>query len=221
MNANSFARRMARVFSPFVLALTILPMLFASCASRGTPIAAYDSPRKALLVMDMQRDFLAADARMPIAPEQVEPLLETVNELIERSAREGVLVVYIRNRFDRGDPGNLFRNGAAVRGSEGAELDPRLLVVEGPVLDKKAPDAFSNRELDDLLAAARVNDVTITGVFADQCCYYTALAALNRGYAVRYHAGAVGAANAGNIAKAAASLEKKGAVIIGASALPR
>lgn len=213
-------RPFARLTAP-LLALVVLSPLLASCASRGTPIAAYENPQKALLVMDMQRDFLASDARMPIAPEQVAPLLNSVNALIERSAREGVLVVYIQNQFDPGDPGNLFRNGAAVRGSEGAELDPRLRVTTGPVFGKKAPDAFTNPELDAFLVASRVSEVTIVGVFADQCCYYTALAALNRGYAVRYETGAVGAANAGNIAKAAASLEKKGAVVIGSPALPR
>src|SRR5579864_8527350 len=110
-------------------------------------------PDAALLVLDLQRDFLEDDGRMRIARAQVEPLLAATNATIDAAAASGVPVIYIVNRYPRSHRLlNFFRGGAAVEGTRGAELDPRVHVAPGAaVVAKWSNDAFSNPELGALL----------------------------------------------------------------------
>lgn len=124
---------------------TLLWLALSGCmATSGPPIDRDASPRRALLVLDMQRDFLEADAPLPVARDQVEPLIETTNALVAEAEAAGVEIVFVRNAFSSGDViGNFFRDGAAIEGSAGAEIDPRVR-VRGTLVDKSAADAFSN-----------------------------------------------------------------------------
>jgi len=185
----------------------------AACASTGTPIANYPNPAKALLVLDMQRDFLGVDARMPIEESSKEPLIEALNNLTNSAANKGIIVIYVRNEFSGSDIGNLFRNNAAVKGTPGSEIDSRVVMVSDIVFDKDQPDAFSNPKLSEFLVSHQVSEIAVTGVFADQCCYYTSLAALNRKYKVDYLLDGVGAASKENVLSASRSLKERGAVI--------
>jgi len=191
----------------------ILTLLIASCASTGVPIASYPHPTKALLVLDMQKDFIGPEARMPIEKGASAPLIDAVNRVSASAAKAGMLVIYIRNEFPGSDIANLFRNHAAEKGTAGAEIDPRVTMVSDSVFDKDQPDAFSNPKLEEFLISHQVNELVVTGVFADQCCYFTSVAALNRKYKVTYLTDGVGAASAENIKNASTSLRDKGASI--------
>ncbi len=195
------------------LALAFL-VLLSSCASKGVPISPYDTPAKALLIMDMQSDFVGPQAKMPISEPSKVPLIETINKLSLRARDQGILVIYIRNMFSRDDIANSFRNRAAIKGNPGSEIDPRVNIVSENLFDKDQPDAFSNPELEKFLVSHKVNTLIITGVFADQCCYYTSWAALNRNYHVTYIKDAVGSSSDSNIENAAKSLREKGASVI-------
>lgn len=175
----------------------------------------------ALLVLDLQRDFLEDDGRMPIARAQVAPLLAAANATIDAAATRGVPVVYIVNRYPRSERIlNFFRAGAAIEGSRGAELDPRVHVAEGAaVLAKRENDAFSNPELGALLRGHGVKRLALLGVFAPHCVRATARAAMRAGYGVAVARDGLGAGTDGARDRALRRMARDGASADDAAAL--
>jgi nicotinamidase-related amidase len=198
-----------------VLAVVAVVAVVSSCdmSTKGATIETYAEPGKALLVLDIQKDFTAEGARMPVNPDQVEGMLSAINDVAAQFEKSGDTVVYIRNVFPRNEIGNLFRRSAAVVGSPGVEFDERLTRVSDLVFDKSRPDAFSNAGLERLLVAKQISEVIVAGVFADQCVYWTSRGAINRGYKVTYLSDAVAAKSSKGVDKAAGSLERLGATI--------
>ncbi len=181
----------------------------------GPKIGSYDKPRTALLVLDMQVDFLSDKGRLPVAQAQVPTLLKIINSLLERVEMLKIEPIYIANAFSRFDViGNLFRNQAAIAGSAGAKLDPRLTVKGNALFLKDKPDAFSNPDLDAYLRDHQVRQLIITGVFADQCVRATVNGALNRGYKVTVLEEAVAAATSNDANEACTMMKTDGATVI-------
>jgi nicotinamidase-related amidase len=183
-------------------------------STHGPRIGSYGSPKRALLVLDVQKDFTGIAARMPVDRVHAQTMIGNINKIIAKFRERGDVIIYVRNVFGRYDIGNVFRNFAAVQGSPGVAFDDRLTVVSDLVFDKSRPDAFSNGKLESLLYARRISEITVTGVFADQCAYWTSRGALNRGYKVSYVADAVAARSAEDIDRAARSLKSHGATIV-------
>jgi len=186
--------------------------------STGEPIADYKNPRTALLVMDMQEDFLDPAGRMPVDTGQVSAMLDAANRLLARTAEHGIEPVYVVNAFSKWDViGNLARNHAAVRDTQGARLDRRLSVVGEALFEKDMPDGFTNSDLDEYLRQRQIGSIVMTGVFADQCVRATAIAARNRGYQVTVLKDAVAAASDEDREQAYKDLEKDGAILLTSS----
>lgn len=201
---------------PMGALLLIIILFMAGCGfdTQGQPVAKYRHPRQALLVMDVQADFTGERARMPVDPGEAEQMMGHLNALIDKAPQKGWVVIYIRNVFSKGDRiANLFRNNAAVTGSPGVDFDPRLNVVNQNIFRKNQPDAFSNRNFERFLARQRINELYITGVFADQCVFWTAKGALNRGYKVNYLSDCVAAKTSQDTRHAVAEIRKEGAII--------
>ena len=143
------------------------------------------SGKAALLLLDFQADFLEVAGRLPVAQEQVSPILAAANRLIDAAPALGLEIVYIGNEFSRWDlPANWFRHHASLAGSPGARLDGRLHVVNDCYFPKRVGNAFTNRDLDTFLRAHGVARVILAGVFAHACVRATARGAWRRGYRV-------------------------------------
>jgi len=166
----------------------------AGCGTEGPPIGPYENPSTALLVLDLQRDFLEPGGRLPVAADQVEPMLGAVRATETGARAAGAAVVQIENGFAPDDAANPFRNQAAVRGTAGAEWDPRIPLDADARFTKASADAFSVAELDAWLRERRVSHVVLPGVYADGCVLSTSLGARNRRYRVSVVAPAVAAA---------------------------
>jgi nicotinamidase-related amidase len=140
----------------------------------------------ALLLIDLQRDFLEANGRMAVSAVVASQVVSLANRLIQHGENAGWKLIFIRNEYPKSELiGNLFRKGAAIEGSRGAELDPRVIVpFSGLVLTKSRPDAFTNPELEETLASGAVHQLVVLGVMAEGCVRATAKGALNRGFAV-------------------------------------
>ncbi len=182
-------------------------------ATSGEPIAAYATPTTAVLAVDLQRDFLAEDARMPIAREQVEPVLRASNAVLDVAHERGWRVVVIGNEFPRNWLRNLAQRGAAIRGSPGAETDPRVHSVRDAYFPKESRDAFTNPALDAWLRKEQVDHLIVLGVMANACVRATVLGARNRGYRVTVVRDAVGATSDRGRDSALAQMEMGGAVL--------
>jgi len=125
----------------------------------------------ALLIIDLQRDFLETSGRMPIRASNADIVISSANRLIKHAESAGWRPIFIKNEFSKSDRiGNFFRKHAAIEGSAGAEIDQRVLFPVGSaVISKSRSDAFTNPELAALLNSSGINRLVILGVMAEGC----------------------------------------------------
>jgi nicotinamidase-related amidase len=139
----------------------------------------------ALLLIDFQKDFFAADGRMSLTSEQAEYLIVVANRLIDLFHNNRGVVIFIGSEFNKTDfVGNLFRRFSALKGSDGAHLDPRINSKGCPYFPKSKSDAFSNPDLDAYLKKHRVTSIYMCGVYSEGCIRATAVGARKKGYQV-------------------------------------
>jgi nicotinamidase/pyrazinamidase len=201
---------MQRTWGVFTYALAFL------ASSPGDTPAQLRAPslvgRAALLVLDLQVDFVDPAGRLPISRDQISPVLAAANRAIAAAKSGHLAVAYIGNEYGFWDiPGNWFRRGAAMKGSFGSALDPLVTRIAGaPYFAKHRGDAFSNDALERFLVSNDIGRVVLAGVYADACIYSTARSAINRGYRVTVLADAVGAASDEDRRAALRSLSRLG-----------
>ena len=193
-----------------------LLILFAGSgfAAEGSIIPKAESPKTVLLVMDMQEDFLGEKAKMPINKDQIPAITAVVNSLIDEFERNGQQIIYIKSEFPKIAIGNNIRHHAAIVGSPGTAIYGKIRISGNVIFSKKKPDAFSNPEFEKYLVANQVNQLVITGVYADQCVLDTALEALDRKYRVKFVRNGVGSSSESAVNKACEKVKKKGAEVI-------
>jgi len=191
----------------WVLVLLVISTL--SCTSKAVKIGNYDNPQKALLVIDMQIDYIGEEAKFPIEKSQIENLIITINKIIDEYHRKDYSIIYLRRVFRKNDIGNFSRNYACLEGTFGVEIDPKINIVSQNIFDKYAPDSFSSNAFENYLTENRINELYLCGVMADECVYETALGGYNRNYKINYIANAVGSTSVKNIEKAIDKLNKK------------
>jgi nicotinamidase-related amidase len=196
------------------LIIVLLIIFIVSCASNVYVIDNYNNPQKALLVIDMQIDYIDKNGRFPINHNQIENLIIITNNIIDEFGQNEYTIIYLRNIFRKSDIKNIFRNYAVVEGTTGAEIDPRINIVSGNIYDKHKPDAFSSKGFNNFLIQNQINELYLCGVMADECVYSTALGAVSRNYIVNYYINAVGSSNDRNIENAVRKLKDKGVNII-------
>jgi len=141
-----------------------------------------DSSSTALLVIDMQVDFLSDEGRLPVDLARVFDLISSVNTAIASCQARGISVVHIGNEFPRFSVANVFRRFAAIQGTPGAALDPRVRRQGTRYFPKRKSDAFTNPELPALLSRMGIRTLLLAGVFAGGCVRATARGAIARGY---------------------------------------
>ncbi len=147
---------------------------------------------QALFVVDIQNDFTGKNAKMPIDKAQAYEIIKNINKLIENAQRLRLTVAYISNAYSLFDPLNIFRNFAALRGSEGANLDPSLIVINKNYFTKSKSDAFSNPELIKFLKQNEIGEVLVAGVYAEACILQTVKGAIKNSLRVKVLADGIG-----------------------------
>jgi len=151
-----------------------------------------DPAGTAMIVVDMQNDFVAAGAAMetPAARAMVPKLAEALK--ICRSA--GVRVIYTAHvhRRDGSDMGlfddmhpPIANRAALVDGTPGVEIYPELAPQPGEhVIKKHRYSGFFGTDLDIILREWKVDTVIISGTTTENCCHATARDAMFRNYRV-------------------------------------
>ncbi len=143
--------------------------------------------RSAVLLMDLQQDFLGKeDARMPVDKLAGASVLRCANAVLSKRALPDALPIMVVNQFARGERiAKFYRAGAAIKGTPGAQLDKRLqLPGQVKIIAKTAKSAFSNPDLEHYLIDQDVADLFVLGVFAQACVHATVIDALRLGYRV-------------------------------------
>lgn len=157
-----------------------------------------EATRTALLVIDMQVDFLAPDgyfARKGYDPAPLRAILPQVKRVIAAARAAGILVVYTRQgyRADLADmsPYERWRrkragldgSQALLRGTPGFEIVPELSVPPGEaIVDKTANDAFCYTDLDHILRWRGITHLLFSGCTTDVCVSSTMRQAADRNY---------------------------------------
>ena len=133
----------------------------------------------ALLVIDMQNDYLCAERKKRFAYDTA-GLVGRVNGLIRRYSDAGQDVIYIRHIIQN-LPTNRLLFGYSLAGTEGAELYGGLDRASDYVFDKLLGDALSNRELGALIRQKGYERLHLCGLDECGCVASTALGAKKRG----------------------------------------
>jgi len=168
------------------------------------PLAAFDPRRTALLVIDMQRDFLhpdgyAARAGMDIAP--LRAAIGPVGRLLAAARAAGLTIVHTREGHlpDLSDcpPTKLARSRNAgaqigspgpmgrllVRGEHGHDFIDDLQPLPGEiVIDKPGYSAFEHTALAQVLTTRTIDTLLLCGITTEVCVSSTLRAAVDRGY---------------------------------------
>ena len=157
----------------------------------------------ALIVIDMQRDFLEPGGFGEMLGNDVSRLRSAVapcRALLDAARRLGLLVIHTRegHRPDLTDvpPAKLNRGRGTrrigdvgpmgrilIRGEPGHDIIPELAPIPGePVLDKPGKGAFYQTDLGLILANAGIRTLLVTGVTTEVCVHTTVREANDRGY---------------------------------------
>ena len=163
-----------------------------------------DPSGSALLVIDLQNDFISPDGLLARKGLDVGPLrdiIPPVNRLVAVAREVDVLVIWVRVVHMLGDSASNYlalymksgRNGdwdesglLAREGSWGAEWDPALvarLPNEVEIL-KRTYNAFFGTHLDQVLRAHGIRSLVLSGCNTNVCIQTTAAEAFFRGYYV-------------------------------------
>ncbi len=168
----------------------------------------------ALMLIGYQADFLQADGRLPVAQDEVGPMIEATNAMIAAARANTTLVLYVR---DEASPftfvSNLERNQATPRLWDGSQLDPRIDRYAGPYFNKSDPGAFRNGKLETWLDEQNIGRLVIGGVYANRSVQATAMEALKHRYKVTVISDAVAAGGASQRDAALTAMKNAGATV--------
>jgi nicotinamidase-related amidase len=162
----------------------------------------FDPTTTALLIIDMQRDFvlpggfgekLGNDTSLLLAA------VEPCQRVLTAARRKGMLVIHTRegHRPDLTDcpPAKLTRGGKTfigqpgpmgrilVRGEQGHDIIHQLYPIPGePVIDKPGKGSFHATDLQQILSDRRIQTLAVCGVTLEVCVHTTVREANDRGY---------------------------------------
>ena len=163
----------------------------------------FDKQSTALILIDMQRDFLLPGGFGETLGNDVSLLQKVVPPLAEvlAAARAaGMLIIHTREghlpdlsdcppaKLRRGRPsqriGDLGANGRIlIRGEYGHDIVDELAPIGGEiVIDKPGKGAFYATELQDVLEKSGMTNLIVTGVTTEVCVHTTVREANDRGY---------------------------------------
>ncbi|MDB5526101.1 MAG: hypothetical protein JWM58_3864 [Rhizobium sp.] len=158
---------------------------------------AFDKDRAALLVIDMQRDFVEDGAIMEVAMARAR--IPEMKRILDRCRETGVPVFFTRHvlsdRFDISPLETAYiprlKTAGMREGTPGADVIPELAPLpEETVIVKHRYDAFYNTPLDTALRNVRgaggVDTVVVIGTVTNICCESTARSAFMRDYKVAF-----------------------------------
>jgi nicotinamidase-related amidase len=199
----AFAELISREFSPWGVVMSN-----SGQASVGTVIAEpgpidLDWSTTALVIIDMQRDFMEPGGFGETLGNDVSQLARAVKPIgaVLAAARDsGMLVIHTREghlpdlsdappaKVERGapslrigDPGPMGR--ILIRGEAGHDIIPELYPLDSEiVIDKPGKGAFYATELSDVLDKYGIENLLVCGVTTEVCVNTTVREANDRGY---------------------------------------
>lgn len=146
---------------------------------------AVDPRRTALLIVDMQNDFVRPDGCLSVPTALA--TIPAITSLREFAHRHDIAVFYTQDSHYADDPEFELWGEHVVVGSEGWRIIDELAPVPArgdKVFRKDRYDGFFRTNLDQTLKARRIDTLIICGTVANICVLYTAASAAIRWYRV-------------------------------------
>lgn len=157
-----------------------------------------DPAATALLVIDLQHDFLSPDgyfARKGYDPAPLRAILPTVARVIAAARAAGLAVIHTRQgyRADQADMteyerwrrrrGGLEGTDVLLRSSAGFAIVPEVPVDPADIIiDKTANGAFTHTDLEHVLRARGISHLLFSGCTTDVCVHSTLREAADRNF---------------------------------------
>lgn len=144
---------------------------------------AVDPKTTALIVVDMQNDFVKAGGALVVA--QAKETIPAIRRLLTLARRGGAAVFYTQDTHDPGDMEFPIWGEHVLRGSRGWQIVDELAPQPGErMIQKSRYDGFFGTSLDQELRLKNVATVIVCGTVANICVLHTAGSAALRGYKV-------------------------------------
>ncbi len=136
---------------------------------------------KALIVVDMLKDFVDGELANPRAQRIVEPL----KRLLAHAREDGWVVVFSNDAHKPDDPELKVWGEHAMEGTPGAAVIDELRPREGELISpKRTYGAFDETGLAEQLKEKGVDEVVITGQHTHICVRHSSYGALRHGFDV-------------------------------------
>jgi nicotinamidase-related amidase len=162
----------------------------------------FDVASTALVIIDMQRDFVLPGGFGEALGNDTSLLLaavEPIGRVLAKAREIGMLVIHTRegHRPDLTDcpPAKLHRGGKTfigepgpmgrilVRGEQGHDIIDQLYPIDGePVIDKPGKGSFHATDLAQILSDRGIKTLVVCGVTTEVCVHTTVREANDRGY---------------------------------------
>jgi biuret amidohydrolase len=176
--------------------------LKVTIAAEPTPVEV-DPRRSAVVMIDMQRDFLEPGGFGEALGNDVSLLSAAIGPsaaLLAGARRAGMLVIHTREghrpdladappaKVERGAPAKRIGDAGPmgrilIRGERGHDIVPELAPIAGePVIDKPGKGAFFATDLHAILANRGIDSLIVGGVTTEVCVHTTVREANDRGY---------------------------------------
>ena len=162
-----------------------------------------DLAKTALVVIDMQKDFLLHGGygeSLGNNPDNLATAIRPTQKILEAARNIGMLIIHTREghlpdlsdcpstkllRWPKGkrigDQGPMGR--ILIRGEEGHSIIDELKPLKGePMIDKPGKSAFYKTNLEEMLKEKGIVNLLFTGVTTDVCCSTTVSGANYRGF---------------------------------------
>jgi len=203
---------MARAGSLLTLSAAVAALFMVSgCEGRPTKALGDNT---SLMLIGYQADYLDADGRLPVAQDQVAPMIQATDAIVDAARKNAVGVFYIRDEASPFDfISNHYRNQATPRLWDGSQFDEQADVFAGPDFAKDRTDAFSNSALEPWLNEQNVGRLVVGGAYVERSVLATVKTALKLGYKVTVVSDAVAGASDGWRDQALQALKQAGANI--------
>ena len=136
---------------------------------------------RALIIVDMLKDFVDGELANPRAQAIVDPL----QRLLAHAREDGWVVVYSNDAHEPGDPEEKIWGEHAMAGTPGAQVIEQLEPREGELISpKRHYGAFDETGLTEQLRERGVDEVVITGQHTHICVRHSSYGALRNGFEI-------------------------------------
>ncbi|NLA07683.1 MAG: cysteine hydrolase [Firmicutes bacterium] len=140
--------------------------------------------KKALIVIDMLRDFIEPCGKLYIGP-TAEKVTQAISEEIKKARSYGTPIIYLCDSHSEDDPEFRMFPPHCVIGTPGAEVVDELRPHPGDkIIPKRRYSGFFQTDLDLTLRELDIDEVVLVGVCTNICNLYTAADARMLNYKV-------------------------------------